>query len=55
MAPATASIVTALMPKYMDSRVVQVVNGGIPETTHLLAQRFDHIFYTGKHSEFIAA
>lgn len=24
-----------------------VVNGGVPETTELLAQRFDHIFYTG--------
>ena len=26
---------------------VQVVEGGIPETTALLEQRFDHIFYTG--------
>lgn len=25
----------------------QVVNGGIPETTELLKQRFDYIFYTG--------
>uniref|UniRef100_A0A670ZGW3 Aldehyde dehydrogenase family 3 member A2 n=1 Tax=Pseudonaja textilis TaxID=8673 RepID=A0A670ZGW3_PSETE len=24
-----------------------VVNGGVPETTELLKQRFDHIFYTG--------
>jgi aldehyde dehydrogenase (NAD+) len=26
---------------------VQVVTGGVPETTMLLAERFDHIFYTG--------
>lgn len=24
-----------------------VVNGGVPETTELLKQRFDHILYTG--------
>ena len=24
-----------------------VVNGGVPETTELLKERFDHIFYTG--------
>ena len=26
---------------------IQVVNGGVPETTALLTERFDHIFYTG--------
>lgn len=26
---------------------VKVVNGGIPETTALLKERFDYIFYTG--------
>lgn len=26
---------------------MQVVNGGVPETTALLAERFDYIFYTG--------
>jgi len=26
---------------------VAVVEGGVPETTALLEQRFDHIFYTG--------
>ena len=29
---------------------VQVINGGIPETTELLKQRFDKIFYTGSPS-----
>ena len=37
----------ALVPRYLDERAVQVVTGGIAETTELLAQRFDHIFYTG--------
>lgn len=27
--------------------VVAVVNGGVPETTALLKERFDHILYTG--------
>lgn len=26
---------------------VRVISGGIPETTELLKERFDHIFYTG--------
>ena len=35
------------MPRYLDERVVGVVTGGVDETTALLAERFDHIFYTG--------
>jgi len=26
---------------------IRVVNGGVPEATELLKERFDHIFYTG--------
>ena len=33
--------------RYMDPATVQVVNGGIPETTALLKEKFDHIFFTG--------
>ena len=47
IAPATAATVARLLPDYLDSRAVQVVTGGVPETTQLLAERFDHIFYTG--------
>lgn len=31
----------------MDTNAIQVVNGGVAETTKLLEQKFDHIFYTG--------
>ena len=36
-----------LVPQYLDERAVAVVEGGVPETTGLLEQRWDHIFYTG--------
>jgi len=35
------------IPKYMDSDCVGVVEGGVKETTFLLQNRFDYIFYTG--------
>jgi len=43
----TSALLTRLVPRYMDSRAVAIVEGGVPETTELLRQRFDHIFYTG--------
>jgi aldehyde dehydrogenase (NAD+) len=47
LAPATSAVVARLLPQYLDTDAVAVVEGGIPETTTLLAERFDHIFYTG--------
>ena len=47
LAPATAALLAALVPRYVDQRAVRVVTGGVPETTALLRERFDHIFYTG--------
>ncbi|WP_029068306.1 aldehyde dehydrogenase family protein [Jonesia quinghaiensis] len=47
VAPASAHLLAELIPQYLDSRAVAVVEGGVEETTQLLAQRFDHIFYTG--------
>ena len=47
MAKASSAIMARLIPKYLDPECVAVVEGGVPETTALLAQRFDHIFYTG--------
>ena len=44
---ATSALLGELVPKYMDPSAVAIVEGGVPETTDLLEQRFDHIFYTG--------
>jgi aldehyde dehydrogenase (NAD+) len=43
----TSRVLADLLPTYLDADCVAVVQGGVPETTALLAQRFDHIFYTG--------
>ncbi|MFB2598035.1 aldehyde dehydrogenase family protein [Herbiconiux sp. P17] len=47
LAPATSALIATLVPEYLDPRAVAVVQGGVTETTELLAERFDHIFYTG--------
>ncbi|HZR12484.1 MAG TPA: aldehyde dehydrogenase family protein [Acidimicrobiia bacterium] len=36
-----------IVPEYLDTECVAVVEGAVAETTALLAERFDHIFYTG--------
>lgn len=43
----TAEFLEKYIPKYLDKECVHVVNGGVPETTELLKERFDYIFYTG--------
>uniref|UniRef100_A0A8C3EVC0 Aldehyde dehydrogenase n=1 Tax=Corvus moneduloides TaxID=1196302 RepID=A0A8C3EVC0_CORMO len=43
----TARLVAELLPQYLDKDLYPVVTGGVPETTELLTQRFDHILYTG--------
>lgn len=47
LAPATSAAMARLVPQYLDRSAVAVVEGGIAETTELLAQRWDHIFFTG--------
>jgi aldehyde dehydrogenase (NAD+) len=47
VAPATSAVIARLMALHLDADAVHVVQGGVPETTALLEQRFDHIFYTG--------
>ncbi|XP_048727935.2 aldehyde dehydrogenase, dimeric NADP-preferring-like isoform X2 [Ostrea edulis] len=47
LAASTAQLLEELIPKYLDNDCVKVVNGGIPETTALLKERFEYIFYTG--------
>ncbi|KAL3638830.1 hypothetical protein CASFOL_016737 [Castilleja foliolosa] len=47
VAPASSSLLSELIGEYMDTSAVKVVEGGVPETTALLEQRWDKIFYTG--------
>ncbi|HEY5221935.1 MAG TPA: aldehyde dehydrogenase family protein [Microbacteriaceae bacterium] len=46
LAPATSAAVARWVPDYLDTAVA-VVEGAVDETTQLLAERFDHIIYTG--------
>jgi aldehyde dehydrogenase (NAD+) len=45
--PSVSALVDELVPRYFDSSTVSVVTGAVDETTALLQERFDHIFYTG--------
>ncbi|KAG0150037.1 hypothetical protein CROQUDRAFT_653036 [Cronartium quercuum f. sp. fusiforme G11] len=45
--PAVANLLTVLIPRYLDSKHICVINGTIPQTTTLLGLHFDHIFFTG--------
>ena len=47
LAPRTANIIAKLLPDYLANEAVQVVTGGAEVAQELLAQRFDHIMYTG--------
>ncbi len=44
---ATSALLGRLVPTYLDPTAIALVEGGVAETTELLAERFDHIFYTG--------
>ncbi len=47
LAPATSALLARTLAESLDPRAVTVVEGAVPETTALLDERFDHIFYTG--------
>lgn len=47
VAPATSALLAEWLPKYLDSNAVRVFEGGVAATTALLAEKWDHIFYTG--------
>lgn len=47
MAPETSKTITKLVEKYFDPSVFTVVEGGVDESTELLQQPFDKIFFTG--------
>ena len=47
VAAATSELIARRLPEFVDPTCVEVVEGGVAETTDLLDQRWDHIFYTG--------
>lgn len=47
MAAATSQLLADRLPRYIDTNCLAIVQGGIDETTALLREPFDHIFYTG--------
>src|SRR5438876_692627 len=47
VAAATAELISRLVPEYLDRSAFSVVLGAVPETTALLEQQWDHIFFTG--------
>src|SRR6266851_3579025 len=47
VAPATADVIARLLPDFLDRNAFSVVLGAVPETTALLEQQWDHIFFTG--------
>jgi acyl-CoA reductase-like NAD-dependent aldehyde dehydrogenase len=47
VAPVTAELIARLIPEYLDHDAFSVVLGAVPETTALLEQQWDHIFFTG--------
>lgn len=47
VSPATAMVIKKIVEESLDNSAYKVVNGGIPETTALLDQKWDKICYTG--------
>ncbi|HEY9879424.1 MAG TPA: aldehyde dehydrogenase [Leptolyngbyaceae cyanobacterium] len=47
VAPATSKVVAKLIGETFDPAYVAVVEGGVETAQELLAQKFDHIFFTG--------
>ncbi|EFN83362.1 Aldehyde dehydrogenase, dimeric NADP-preferring, partial [Harpegnathos saltator] len=47
VASASSRYLCETIPKYLDTECYHVLAGGVSETTEILKQRFDYIFYTG--------
>lgn len=45
--PTVSNTLGRLLPRYLDPEAFAVVEGAVDETTALLDERFDHVFYTG--------
>jgi len=50
VASITAEAIARNVPQYLDNKAFSVVLGGVPETTAILEQKWDHIFFTGSPS-----
>ncbi|TFY52928.1 hypothetical protein EVJ58_g9736 [Rhodofomes roseus] len=47
LAPASSKLMEELCARYLDPDSYSILNGAVPETTHLLELRWDHILFTG--------
>jgi aldehyde dehydrogenase (NAD+) len=47
LAPACSAAIAELVPQYVDSEAVAIVEGGVQEATALLDLPWDHVFFTG--------
>lgn len=47
LAPASSSLLKTLLEEYVDKSSVRVVEGAVAETSALLEQKWDKIFFTG--------
>lgn len=47
MTPHSAKIIEEIVNQYLDTKMYRVVQGAVAETTALLKQPWNHIFYTG--------
>jgi aldehyde dehydrogenase (NAD+) len=47
LAPHTSRLVSEIMKKYFDPAYIAVIEGGVSTSQQLLAEKFDHIFFTG--------
>jgi aldehyde dehydrogenase (NAD+) len=47
MAPHTSRLLAEMMGKYFEPEYIAVVEGGVEVSQKLLAEKFDHIFFTG--------
>ncbi len=47
MTPATSGLIARLVAQTFDPAYISVIEGGVETSQQLLAQKFDHIFFTG--------
>lgn len=50
ISPTCSAALARLIPQYVDDDAIAIVEGAVPETTALLEQKFDLIFFTGSTS-----